>query len=81
MSATLPTRNSIAERAGRLFFLDISAGRLLSANPDGSDLKTMVTEGRKRPDGVVLDVGTALLDHVHVLGCDGSASSRCHYQR
>ena len=25
-------------KSGRLFFLDLSGGRVLSANPDGSDL-------------------------------------------
>ena len=28
---------------------------MLSANPDGSDLKTIVSEGRKLPDGLVVD--------------------------
>ena len=42
--------------SGRLFFLDASDGRVLSANPDGSDLKTIVSEGRKIPDGIVVDV-------------------------
>src|SRR6266481_8067994 len=41
--------------SGRLFFLDIGAGRVLSANPDGSDLRTLNTEGRKFPDGLVVD--------------------------
>ncbi len=41
--------------SGRLFFLDLSAGRILSANPDGSDLKTIISEGRKLPDGLALD--------------------------
>ena len=41
---------------GRLFFLDLSGGRILSSNPDGSDLKTILTEGRRLPDGVVVDV-------------------------
>jgi hypothetical protein len=45
-----------APASGRLFFLDLSAGRILSANPDGSDLKTIINEGRKLPDGIVLDV-------------------------
>ena len=36
----------------RIFFLDLGAGRILSANPDGSDLKTIVEEGRKLPDGL-----------------------------
>jgi sugar lactone lactonase YvrE len=42
--------------SGRLFFLDLGAGRILSAKPDGSDLKTIVSEGRKLPDGIVVDV-------------------------
>src|SRR6201996_4945572 len=42
--------------SGRLFFLDIAAGRILSVNPDGSDLKTILTEGRRLPDGIVIDV-------------------------
>jgi hypothetical protein len=37
-------------------FLNLSAGRILSANPDGSDLKAIVNEGRKLPDGLALDV-------------------------
>jgi hypothetical protein len=41
---------------GRLFFLDLGAGRILSANPDGSDLKTIVNEGRRLPDGIVVDI-------------------------
>ena len=41
---------------GRLFFLNLSAGRILSANPDGSELKTVLDEGRKLPDGLALDV-------------------------
>lgn len=45
-----------APTSGRLFFLDLSGGRILSANPDGSDLKTIINEGRKLPDGLVLDV-------------------------
>src|SRR6266852_4561570 len=42
--------------SGRLFVLDVSAGRVLSCKPDGSDLKTIVSEGRRLPDGVVVDV-------------------------
>jgi len=42
--------------SGRLFFLDLGAGRILSVNPDGSDLKTVLTEGQgPHPDGVVVD--------------------------
>jgi DNA-binding beta-propeller fold protein YncE len=42
--------------SGRLFVLDLGGGRVLTANPDGTDLKTIVSEGRKLPDGVVVDV-------------------------
>jgi hypothetical protein len=42
---------------GRLFFLDLGGGRVLSANPDGSDLRTIIVEGRgKFPDGLAIDV-------------------------
>src|SRR5580698_5021160 len=41
---------------GRLFVLDLSAGRIMSVNTDGTDLKTLVSEGRHLPDGVVVDV-------------------------
>ena len=59
----------------RLFFLDLGGGRVMSCNPDGSDLKTIVTEARKLPDGVVVDVDTG---HIYwtnmgsVGGNDGS---------
>src|ERR1700693_1345633 len=46
---------------GRIFFLDIGAGRVLSANPDGSDLKTIVNEGRKLPDGLTVDIAAGHL--------------------
>ncbi len=39
----------------RLFFLDAASGRVLSCNPDGTELKTILTEGRKIPDGIVVD--------------------------
>jgi len=41
--------------SGRLYFLDVAAGRVLSANTDGSDLRTIVEEGRKLPDGLAVD--------------------------
>jgi len=60
MSAIAPTPTDAdaknAPSSGRLFFLNLSAGRILSANPDGSDLKTIINEGRKLPDGLALDV-------------------------
>jgi DNA-binding beta-propeller fold protein YncE len=45
----------------RIFFLDLGAGRVLSANPDGSDLKTLLIEGRKLPDGLAVDVAAGHL--------------------
>jgi DNA-binding beta-propeller fold protein YncE len=47
------TKNAVT---GRIFFLDLGGGRMLSANPDGSDLKTIVVEGRKYPDGLAIDI-------------------------
>ena len=39
----------------RLFFLDLSEGRVMSCNPDGSDLRTIVSQAGHMPDGVVVD--------------------------
>ena len=39
----------------RLFFLSASSGEVFSANPDGSDLKVIVSEGKRLPDGIVVD--------------------------
>jgi hypothetical protein len=46
----------------RLFFLSVSSGQVFSANPDGSDLKVLVSEGRRLPDGLVVDVAA---DHLY----------------
>src|SRR5882724_1930615 len=46
---------------GRLFFLDLAAGRVLSANPDGTGLTTLVEEGRKLPDGLAIDIAAGHL--------------------
>jgi hypothetical protein len=43
-------------KSGRVYFIDASAGRLLSINPDGSDLKELVTGRHRIPDGIVVDV-------------------------
>ena len=45
--ASTPKDAEAENTSGRLFFLDLSGGRILSANPDGSDLKTIVNEGRR----------------------------------
>jgi hypothetical protein len=44
-----------AKTVGRLFFLSASSGQIFTANPDGSDLKVLVSEGRRIPDGIVVD--------------------------
>jgi sugar lactone lactonase YvrE len=45
---------------GRLFALDLSDGRVVSLNTDGSDPKTLVT-GCRLPDGVVVDSAAGYL--------------------
>jgi DNA-binding beta-propeller fold protein YncE len=44
-----------ATRSGRLFLLELSADRIHSMNPDGSDRETIVTDCRF-PDGIAVDV-------------------------
>jgi len=55
------SRNKGNGVVARIFFLDLGGGRVLSANPDGSDLKTLVIEGRKLPDGLAVDVAAGHL--------------------
>jgi sugar lactone lactonase YvrE len=51
------TRKTAANgTTARLFFLSASGGQVFSANPDGSDLRTIVSEGKRLPDGIVVDV-------------------------
>jgi DNA-binding beta-propeller fold protein YncE len=56
VSKTVGATTAIKDTVGRLFFLDLSGGRVMSANVDGSNLKVIVQEGRRLPDGVVVDV-------------------------
>ena len=52
--STAPTTN-IPETGQRVFFLDVSGGRIESLNPDGSD-RRVVLDGLKRiPDGIEVD--------------------------
>jgi len=41
---------------GRLFFLDVSGGRIVSANPDGTDKRVVLTGLNQVPDGIVVDI-------------------------
>jgi hypothetical protein len=54
-----PRRDDAVSR--RLFFLDLAAGRVMSVNPDGSDLQVIVEEGRKLPDGLAVDAAAGHL--------------------
>jgi DNA-binding beta-propeller fold protein YncE len=56
ISRTKAAKAAAKSGSSRLFFMDLAAGRILTSNPDGSDLKTIVSEGRKLPDGIVVDV-------------------------
>src|SRR5258707_3097519 len=53
---SVKTRKTRSGAAGRIFVLDLAGGRMLSANPDGSDVKTIVEEGKKLPDGLAVDI-------------------------
>jgi hypothetical protein len=57
ISQKIKTGDISAVRAtfNRLFLLDLSGGRVLSLNPDGSNIKVLVT-GCRYPDGIVVDV-------------------------
>ncbi len=50
-----PFKAASPAASGRLFFLDIRGGRVVSVNPDGSDLKELVTGRRTTPDGIAVD--------------------------
>ncbi len=58
---SIKTRKTNDGAAGRIFVLDLAGGRVMSANPDGSDLKTIVEEGRKLPDGLAVDIAAGHL--------------------
>jgi hypothetical protein len=44
--------------AGKIVFLDIKGGRVLSANPDGSDVQVLVDGRKALPDGIVVDANS-----------------------
>jgi DNA-binding beta-propeller fold protein YncE len=56
ISRTKAAKAAAKSGSSRLFFMDLAAGRIFTSNPDGSDLKTIVNEGRRLPDGIVVDV-------------------------
>ena len=60
-STSINAETDKTTKSGRLFFLDLGAGRILSANPDGSNLKTILNEGKRFPDGLVVDAAAGHL--------------------
>ena len=54
-------KDTVKATTARLFFLSASSGEVFSANPDGSDLKVIVSEGRRLPDGIVVDAAAGHL--------------------
>jgi hypothetical protein len=44
-----------ADSSGRLYFLDIRGGRVVSAAPDGSDVNVLISGRTGIPDGIVVD--------------------------
>jgi hypothetical protein len=49
------TKPAVELKTAQLFFLSASSGEVFSANTDGSNLKILVSEGRRLPDGIVVD--------------------------
>jgi len=60
-SKSKPSKIAARATTARLFFLSASSGQVFSANPDGSDLKVIVNEGRRLPDGIVVDTAAGHL--------------------
>jgi hypothetical protein len=55
MSSKPTSTKAPGNKSGRVYFIDASGGRLHSVNPDGSDLKVLVTDRHRIPDGIVVD--------------------------
>ena len=55
LEATRTKASQGATRSGRLFLLDLSGGRVLSMNPDGSHAQ-VIAANCPHPDGIVVDV-------------------------
>ena len=54
-SRSKPRKSRSNATVARLFFLGLSEGRVMSCNPDWSDLRTLVSQAGHMPDGVVVD--------------------------
>jgi hypothetical protein len=75
LAVSLTAATLLADHAApatpRLFFLDVRAGRVVSANTDGTDAKTLVTGLRGTPDGIVVDAEAGYMYWTHM----GAASA------
>ena len=60
-----------APDTARVFFLDVRGGRIVSANADGSDARTLVTGLRGTPDGIAVDTDAGYIYWTHM----GAASA------
>jgi hypothetical protein len=70
VQATKPTPASGKAASGRLFVLEVSASRIHSMNPDGSDQKLIVADCHM-PDGVAIDAGAG---HIYWTNMGSSVS-------
>ena len=55
VSRSKPRKTTAKATIARLFVLDLGGGRVMSCNPDGSDLRTIVSQAGHLPDGIVVD--------------------------
>jgi len=55
LESTTQAKQPVKFAGPRIFFLDLGAGRILSANPDGSDVKVLIAGGQRHPDGLTVD--------------------------
>ena len=54
-SALMAASSFPADPAGRLYFLDLRGGRVVSTGPDGSDVKVLISGRTGIPDGIAVD--------------------------
>ncbi len=69
LTAAMLSAHVVATAAPRLYFLDARGGRVVSANTDGSHVKTLVTGLRGTPDGIVVDAASGSIYWTH-MGAD-----------
>ncbi|AQA05498.1 3-hydroxyacyl-CoA dehydrogenase [Mycobacterium sp. MS1601] len=60
---------------GRLYFLDLSGGRIVAVNPDGSDPRTLLAGLTGHPDGIIADTEGGHLYWTNMGDPDGNDGS------